>query len=64
MIICVGYRVNYHRGIQFVSGTHKLKIVVADGKQYNSDALLADDIIFLAKRNLLLCVIFLLISCS
>ena len=37
-------------GIQFVSGTHKLKIVAADGKQYNSDALSADDIILLAKH--------------
>lgn len=27
------------KGIQFVSSTHKLKIVAADGKQYNSDAL-------------------------
>ena len=32
-------------GIQFVSGTHKLKIVAADGKKYNSDALLAEDIV-------------------
>lgn len=37
-------------GIQFVSGTHKLKIVAADGKKYNSDALSADDIILLAKH--------------
>ncbi len=37
-------------GIQFVSGTHKLKIVAADGKKYNSDALLAEDIVFLAKH--------------
>lgn len=37
-------------GVQFVSGTHKLKIVVADGKQYNSDALSAEDIIILAKH--------------
>ena len=29
--------------IQFVSGTHKLNIVAADGKQYNSDALSAED---------------------
>ena len=36
-------------GIQFVSGTHKLKIV-ADGKKYNSDALLAEDILILAKH--------------
>ncbi len=36
--------------IQFVSGTHKLKIVAADGKQYNSDALSAEDIITLAKH--------------
>lgn len=36
--------------VQFVSGTHKLKIVAADGKQYNSDALSADDIILLAKH--------------
>ena len=33
-----------------MSGTHKLKIVAADGKQYNSDALSADDIILLAKH--------------
>ncbi|MDE6300577.1 MAG: Fic family protein [Muribaculaceae bacterium] len=37
-------------GVQFVSGTHKLKIVAADGKRYNSDALSADDIILLAKH--------------
>ena len=37
-------------GVQFVSGTHKLKIVAADSKQYNSDALSADDIILLAKH--------------
>ena len=37
-------------GVQFVSGTHKLKIVAADGKQYNSDTLSADDIILLAKH--------------
>ena len=37
-------------GVQFVSGTHKLKIVAADGKQYNSDALSAEDIILLAKH--------------
>ena len=37
-------------GVQFVSGTHKLKIVAADDKQYNSDALSADDIIRLAKH--------------
>lgn len=37
-------------GIQFVSGTHKLKIVAADGKKYNSDALLAEDIVILAKH--------------
>ncbi|MDE6860420.1 MAG: Fic family protein [Duncaniella sp.] len=37
-------------GVQFVSGTHKLKIVAADDKQYNSDALSADDIILLAKH--------------
>lgn len=36
--------------IQFVSGTHKLKIVAADGKHYNSDALTAEDIIILAKH--------------
>lgn len=36
--------------IQFVSGTHKLNIVAADGKQYNSDALSAEDIITLAKH--------------
>lgn len=38
--------------IQFVSGTHKLKIVATDGKQYNSDALSAEDIMTLAKHNL------------
>lgn len=37
-------------GIQFVSGTHKLKIVAADGKRYNSDALSAEDIVLLAKH--------------
>ena len=37
-------------GVQFVSGTHKLKIVAADGKEYNSDTLLAEDIILLAKH--------------
>lgn len=37
-------------GIQFVSGTHKLKIVAADAKKYNSDALSAEDIILLAKH--------------
>ena len=37
-------------GVQFVSSTHKLKIVAADDKQYNSDALSADDIILLAKH--------------
>lgn len=37
-------------GVQFVSGTHKLKIAAADGKQYNSDALSAEDIITLAKH--------------
>ena len=37
-------------GVQFVSGTHKLKIIAADGKHYNSDALSADDIILLAKH--------------
>ena len=37
-------------GVQFVSGTHKLKIVAADGKEYNSDALLAEDIMLLAKH--------------
>lgn len=37
-------------GIQFVSGTHKLKIAAADGKKYNSDALLAEDILILAKH--------------
>lgn len=37
-------------GIQFVSGTHKLKIVAADGKKYNRDALLAEDIVILAKH--------------
>ena len=38
------------KGVQFVSGTHKLKIVAADGKEYNSDALLAEDIMLLAKH--------------
>ena len=33
-----------------MSGTHKLKIVAADGKQYNSDTLSAEDIILLAKH--------------
>ena len=33
-----------------MSGTHKLKTVAADGKQYNSDALSADDIILIAKN--------------
>ena len=37
-------------GVQFVSGTHKLIIVAADGKQYNSDALSAEDIVLLAKH--------------
>ncbi|MDE6310624.1 MAG: Fic family protein [Muribaculaceae bacterium] len=37
-------------GVQFVSGTHKLKIVAADGKRYNSDALSANDIIILANH--------------
>lgn len=37
-------------GIQFVSGTHKLKLVAADRKQYNSDALSAEDIMSLAKH--------------
>lgn len=37
-------------GVQFVSGTHELKIVAADGKQYNSDALSAEDIILIAKH--------------
>lgn len=37
-------------GVQFVSDTHKLKIVAADGKLYNSDALSAEDIILLSKH--------------
>lgn len=37
-------------GIQFVGGTHKLKIIVADGKWYNNDALSADDIMLIAKH--------------
>ena len=37
-------------GVQFVSGTHKLKIIAADGKRYNSDALSADDIMLIAKH--------------
>ncbi len=36
--------------IQFVSATHRLKIVAADGKSYNSDALTAEDIMLLAKH--------------
>lgn len=36
--------------VQFVSDTHKLKIVAADGKKYNSDALTAVDIQLLAKH--------------
>ena len=35
--------------VQFVSGTHKLKIMADDCKEYNSDALLAEDIMLLAK---------------
>lgn len=38
------------KGVQFVSATHKLKIVAYDGKEYNSDALLAEDIMLLAKH--------------
>ena len=37
-------------GIQFVSDTHRLKIVAADGKRYNSDALSAEDIMLVAKH--------------
>lgn len=37
-------------GIQFVSDTHRLKIVAADGKRYNSDALSAEDIMLVAKQ--------------
>lgn len=37
-------------GIQFVSDTHKLRIVAADGKLYRSDALSAEDIMLLAKH--------------
>lgn len=37
-------------GLQFVSGTHKLKIAAADGKRYSSDALSAEDIMILAKH--------------
>lgn len=33
-----------------MSGTHKLKIVAADGKRYSSDALSAEDIMVLAKH--------------
>lgn len=36
--------------LQFVSSTHKLKIVAADGKKYNSDTLSAEDITLLAKH--------------
>ena len=36
--------------LQFVSTTHKLKIVAADGKKYNSDTLSAEDITLLAKH--------------
>lgn len=38
------------QGVEFVSGTHELKIVAADGKKYKSDALSADDIMILAKH--------------
>lgn len=37
-------------GVQFVSDTHKLKIVASDGKKYNSDALSADDILLVAQH--------------
>lgn len=33
-----------------MSGTHKLRIVAADGKLYRSDALSAEDIMLLAKH--------------
>jgi len=38
------------QGIQFVSGTHKLKIVAADGKQYSSAALDSEGVTLLAKN--------------
>lgn len=37
-------------GIQFVSDTHKLKIIAADGKKYNSDVLTADDVNIVARN--------------
>lgn len=36
--------------IQFVSDTHKLKLVAADGKKYQTDTLASDGIIALAKN--------------
>lgn len=38
------------QGIQFVSATHKLKIVAADGKQYSSAALDSEGVTMLAKH--------------
>ena len=38
------------QGIQFVSGTHKLKIVAADGKRYSSAALDSKEVELLAKN--------------
>jgi len=38
------------QGIQFVSGTHKLKIVAADGKSYSSAALDSEGVTLLAKN--------------
>jgi len=38
------------QGVQFVSGTHKLKIVAADGKQYSSAALDSEGVTLLAKN--------------
>jgi len=38
------------QGIQFVSGSHKLKIVAADGKSYSSAALDSEGVTLLAKN--------------
>ena len=40
----------FKNDIQFVSGTHKLKIIAADGKKYNSDALTAEDVNLVARN--------------
>ena len=37
-------------GIQFVSGTHKLKITAEDGKNYTSDILDAEEVNIVAKN--------------